>query len=119
MDVAMAIILAFYLQGAHWRHLKNTTEPFMCGVDAAALCQVTLTTCFYILCMQVLHLESSNAAMAEDLLSKTAIIEHYVMETKSGISSMPYVLSVLPVTASVVCEPDLPRTLLCTMFEFC
>ena len=40
--------------------------------------------------MQVLHLETSNSAMAEDLLSKTAIIEHYVMETKSGISSLLY-----------------------------
>jgi len=45
---------------------------------------------FYILFMQVLHLETSNSAMAEDLLSKTAIIEHYVMETKSGISSLLY-----------------------------
>jgi len=44
-DVAMAAILAFYIWGAHWRHLKNTTEPSMCGGDAA-LCQITLTTCF-------------------------------------------------------------------------
>jgi len=36
--------LAFYIWGAHWRHLKNTTEPFTCGGDAA-LCQITLTTC--------------------------------------------------------------------------
>ena len=36
--------LAFYVWGAHWRHLKNTTEPSMCGGDAA-LCQITLTTC--------------------------------------------------------------------------
>jgi len=36
--------LAFYIWGAHWRHLKNTTEPFMCIGDAA-LCQITLTTC--------------------------------------------------------------------------
>jgi len=35
--------LAFYICGAHWRHLKNTTEPSMCGGDAA-LCQITLTT---------------------------------------------------------------------------
>ena len=55
--------------------------------------------------MQVLHLESSNAAMAEDLLSKTAIIEHYVMETKSGISTTPYVLSALLFTAFVVVVP--------------
>ena len=34
--------LAFYIWGAHWRHLKNTTEPSMCGGDAA-LCQITLT----------------------------------------------------------------------------
>jgi len=37
--------LDFYIRGAHWRHLKNTTEPSMCGSDAA-LCQITLTTCF-------------------------------------------------------------------------
>ena len=30
---------------AHWRHLANTIEPFVCGGDAA-LCQITLTTCF-------------------------------------------------------------------------
>jgi len=40
--------LAFDIWGAHWRHLKNTTEPSMCGGDAA-LCQITLTTCFYLL----------------------------------------------------------------------
>ena len=38
--------LAFYIWGAHWRHLKNTTKPSMCGGDAA-LCQITLTTCFF------------------------------------------------------------------------
>jgi len=37
--------LAFYIWCAHWRHLKNTTEPSMCGGDAA-LCQITLTTCY-------------------------------------------------------------------------
>ena len=37
--------LAFYIWGAHWRHLKNRIEPSMCGGDAA-LCQITLTTCF-------------------------------------------------------------------------
>jgi len=38
--------LAFYIRGAHWRHLANTTEPSMCGGDAA-LCQITLTTCYH------------------------------------------------------------------------
>jgi len=28
----------------HWRHLANTTEPSICGSDAA-LCQITLATC--------------------------------------------------------------------------
>jgi len=36
--------LAVYIWGAQWRHLKNTTEPSMCGGDAA-LCQIILTTC--------------------------------------------------------------------------
>jgi len=36
--------LAFYIRGAHWRHLGNTTEPSVCCGDAA-LCQITLTTC--------------------------------------------------------------------------
>jgi len=31
---------------AHWRHLTNTTEPYVCGGDVV-LCQITLTTCFY------------------------------------------------------------------------
>ena len=39
-DVAMATIsLAFYIWGAHWRHLANTTELYVCGGDAA-LCQL-------------------------------------------------------------------------------
>jgi len=36
--------LAFYILGAHWRHLKNTTELPTCGGGDAALCQITLTT---------------------------------------------------------------------------
>jgi len=40
-DVAMATtFLAFYIWGAHRCHLANTTEPSMCGGDAA-LCQIT------------------------------------------------------------------------------
>jgi len=30
---------------AHWHHLANTIEPFVCG-DDAVLCEVTLTTCY-------------------------------------------------------------------------
>ena len=29
---------------AHWRHLANTIEPFVCGGDAV-LCEISLTTC--------------------------------------------------------------------------
>jgi len=43
-DVAMAAIFGFLHMGSHWRHLANTSEPSMCGGDAA-LCQITLTTC--------------------------------------------------------------------------
>jgi len=46
-DVAMVTTLAFYIWGAIWRHLANTTETSMCGGNAA-LCQITLTTCYYI-----------------------------------------------------------------------
>jgi len=36
----------YVYMGANWRHLTNTTERFVRGVDAA-LCQITLTTCYY------------------------------------------------------------------------
>ena len=44
-DIAMATIFGFLYMGAHWRHLANTTEPSECSGDAA-LCQITLTTCY-------------------------------------------------------------------------
>jgi len=44
--VAMATIFGFLYMGARWRHLANTTEPSMCCGDTA-LCQITLTTCYY------------------------------------------------------------------------
>jgi len=34
------------LHGAHWCHLANTTETSVCSGNAA-LCQITLTTCYY------------------------------------------------------------------------
>jgi len=44
--VAMATIFSFYIWCVcvHWHHLARTTEPSVCGGDAA-LCQITLTTC--------------------------------------------------------------------------
>ena len=38
--------LSCYICGAHWRHPANTTEPSVCGGDAA-LFHITLTTCYY------------------------------------------------------------------------
>ena len=36
MDIAMAtVFLVFYIWGAHWRHLANTTESSMCGGNEA------------------------------------------------------------------------------------
>jgi len=34
-DVAMATIFVFLCMGCTWRHLVNTTEPSVCGDDAA------------------------------------------------------------------------------------
>jgi len=45
-DVAMATICCLYIWDARWRHLANTTEPSVCGSDAA-LCQISLTTWSY------------------------------------------------------------------------
>jgi len=36
---------SFYMWGVHWYCLTNTTEPSMCGSNAA-LYQIALTTCF-------------------------------------------------------------------------
>jgi len=44
--VVTSTTLAFYIWGAHWRHLANMTEPSICGGDAA-LCQIILITCCY------------------------------------------------------------------------
>jgi len=41
---------SFYIWGAHWRHLVNTTEPSMFGGDVA-FCQITLTTCWWLCCI--------------------------------------------------------------------
>jgi len=38
--------LMFPYGWAHWRHLANTTKPSV-GCGDAALCQITLTTCYW------------------------------------------------------------------------
>jgi len=44
---------------AHWRHLSITIEPFTCGGDVA-VCQITLTTCFFALKFTRSHTQSAN-----------------------------------------------------------
>jgi len=40
--------LAFYIWGAHWRHLKNATESSMCDGDAALYVYVSdVCKCMY------------------------------------------------------------------------
>jgi len=38
-----------YYRDARWRNLANTTEPSLCGGDAA-LRQITLSTCWLLFC---------------------------------------------------------------------
>jgi len=48
-DIVMATIFVFLYMGctlARWRHLSNTTEPSVCGSNAA-LCEINLTTCLH------------------------------------------------------------------------
>jgi len=52
--------LALCIWGAHWRHLANTTEPSVCGGDAA-LCQISLTTC-----LQAIDIKRSLLVLACD-----------------------------------------------------
>lgn len=47
-------------------------------------------------------LESSNAAMAEDILQKQAIIEHYVKEGRPGRAQLSHTLCLSNITMSRV-----------------
>jgi len=68
-DVAMATTFGFYIWGAHWRHLKNITEPSMCGGDAA-LRQITLTTCFIIFYCNVVFIVAPRPVhVSENMVS--------------------------------------------------
>jgi len=85
-DVAMATIFGFLYRGAHWRHqLANTTEPSMCGGDAA-LCQITLTMHLFYYCtvccstsyggINVFKEEETTAAEYNGLPYSAAIINN-------------------------------------------
>ena len=51
----------FCIWGAHWRHLKNTKEPSVCGGDAA-LCQITLTSLVVVVVVVVVMAALCNRA---------------------------------------------------------
>jgi len=44
MQIGLFTDTLHLIWGARWHHLANTTEPSVCGGDAA-LCQITLTAC--------------------------------------------------------------------------
>ena len=46
--------------GAYWRHLANMIELSVCN-DDAALCQTTLTTCYYLELCMLLFLDNNEA----------------------------------------------------------
>jgi len=70
--VAMAtIFLAFYVRGAYWRHLANTTQPVICGGDAA-LRQITLTTCSHRFRLAIWIRLYSNSGKEGKLKEKSA-----------------------------------------------
>jgi len=70
---------AFCIWGAHWRHLKNMTEPSMCGGDAA-LRQITLTTCC--ICSLVLKLQEFRVAPSPNCEAKLAdFLSHNLGDT--------------------------------------
>ena len=52
---------------AHWRQLANTTEKSMRGEDAA-LCQITMTTCYYKYILMLLVLVKNKTFSALTLL---------------------------------------------------
>jgi len=45
LHLRVVVMATIFWLSAHWRHLANTTEPSICGGDAA-LCQITLTSCY-------------------------------------------------------------------------
>ena len=74
--------MAFYIWGAHWRHLKNTTEPSMCGGNAA-LCQITLTTCLSVeeCLLKCFSCDGCSKAEFDRIISKW-VLKESVGETK-------------------------------------
>ena len=66
--------LSCYICGAHWSHPANTTEPSVYGSDAA-LCQITLTTCFCLFVYEISQ-ERLNRCAPNSHTKKTCLVLH-------------------------------------------
>jgi len=77
----MEPFLAFYIRGAYWRHLANTTEPSVCG-DDAALCQITFTTCF--VCQQQCFGKQNFVVRVRVVIIKRWVVVYRVLVTYYG-----------------------------------
>ena len=80
--------LAFYIWDAHCRHLKNTTEPSMCSGDAA-LCQITLTTCYSLNAHSVQHTETDSEHITRKPRNGAAVIAASMHGFAVGSSKAP------------------------------
>jgi len=63
---------------AHWRHLANTTEPTVCGGDAA-LCHISLSTCCLFGHPHLHRRTDSRALRAEYCIVGTTQYSHLVL----------------------------------------
>ena len=61
-------------EGAHWRRLANTSEPSMCGGDAA-FCQIALSTCFLLVDSAQPGLTSERRSVTQKLIIAQRITE--------------------------------------------
>jgi len=76
MTLPWQTFFGFYMWGAHWRHLANTTEPFVCGGDAA-LCQITLTSCYV-----------SHLLINLDNFYYSLVTNHLVVQVEQSVRSV-------------------------------
>jgi len=97
--------------GAHWRHLANTTEPSVCGGDAAFLLNY-----FY-----HFFLLMTEAAATRNINFYHSVVAHSTVENflqvvglyRINIFSVRYMLS--PVRLSSVCRLSVCRLSVCRL----
>jgi len=86
---------------AHWRRLANTTEPSVCGGDAA-LCQITLTTCYY--WNFLLHLCLKRKSVVESVLLVAIGEVGYITPTRAAwwAASTIIVIAIIIIDLNVI-----------------